>query len=59
MKELKNQLKHERKEVDDPKKEIERMREEQAEDVRNNLQAMPSMTDQQKQDTESDDVNAE
>ena len=44
--------------VDDPKKEIERMREEQAEDVRNNLQAMPSMTDQQK-DTESDDVNAE
>lgn len=45
--------------VDDPKKEIDRMREEQAEDVRNNLQAMPSMTDQQKQDTESDDVNAE
>jgi len=45
--------------VDDQKKEIDRMREEQAEDVRNNLQAMPSMTDQQKEDTESDDVNAE
>ena len=45
------------------------MREEQAEDVRNNLQAMPSMTDQQKtnikdsqseaNDDEGDDVNAE
>lgn len=48
--------------VDDPKKEIDRMHEEQAEDVKNSLANMPSMTDEQKPEEEpdkGDDVNAE
>ncbi|MCF0119881.1 MAG: phage portal protein [Limosilactobacillus mucosae] len=40
--------------VDDPKKEIERMHEEQTDDVKNAMQSIPSMTDQDKADQEQE-----